>query len=83
MSNVLNRPDAVPEPTRRKVLEAVTELGYVRNAASGGLAAHWRRSGFATWLDERVGHEDGSVQSRYDHITTGMRQALTAALTDL
>ena len=50
VSNVLNRPDAVAEPTRLKVLEAIAELGYVRNAASGELAAHWRRSGFATWL---------------------------------
>ena len=158
VSNVLNRPDAVAEPTRLKVLEAIAELGYVRNAASGELAAHWRRSGFATWLfqpaatgwypkrgrqeahpvpllaepwpgipargrgasqraetcwlpiapgltphglrhthktlmreagtppklmDERMGHEDGSVQSRYDHITAGMRQALMAALTEM
>jgi integrase len=50
VSNVLNSPDVVAEPTRRKVLEAITELGYVRNAAPGELAAHWRRSGFATWL---------------------------------
>jgi len=50
VSNVLNRPDAVAEPTRLKVLEAIAELGYVRDAASGELAAHWRRSGFATWL---------------------------------
>ena len=32
-------------------------------------------------MDERMGHEDGSVQSRYDHITPGMRQALMIALT--
>ena len=158
VSNVLNRPDAVAEQTRLNVLEAITELGYVRNATSGELAAHWRRSGFATWLfhpaatgwyskrgqqeahpvplvaapwpgipargrgashraemcwlpiapglsphglrhthktlmreagippklmDERMGHEDGSVQSRYDHITLGMRQALMVALTEM
>jgi integrase len=34
-------------------------------------------------LDERMGHEDGSVQSRYDHITPGMRQALMAVLTEM
>ena len=34
-------------------------------------------------MDERMGHEDGSVQSRYDHITPGMRQALIAALTEM
>lgn len=158
VSNVLNRPDAVAEPTRLKVLEAVSDLGYIRNAASGELAAHWRRSGFATWLfrpaatgrypgrgsqeerpvpvvaepwpgipargrgaskragacwapiapgltphglrhthktlmrevgtppklmDERMGHEDGSVQSRYDHITPGMRLSLMTALTGM
>jgi hypothetical protein len=34
-------------------------------------------------MNERMGHEDGSVQSRYDHITLGMRQALMAALTEM
>jgi hypothetical protein len=34
-------------------------------------------------MDERMGHEDGSVQSRYDHITAGMRQALMVALTEM
>lgn len=34
-------------------------------------------------MDERMGHEDGSVQSRYDHITPGMRQALKTALTGM
>jgi len=29
-------------------------------------------------MDERMGHEDGSVQSRHDHITAGMPQALKA-----
>lgn len=156
VSNVFNCLDAVAESTQQKVQKAISELGYVRNAVSGELAAHWRRSGFATWLfqpaatgwypkrgrqkahpvpllaepwpgipvrgrgasqraeacwlpiapgltphglrhthktvmreagtapklmDERMGHEDGSVQSRYDHITAGMRQALMAALT--
>jgi hypothetical protein len=33
-------------------------------------------------MDERMGHEDGSVQSRYDHITAGMRRALMMALTE-
>ena len=34
-------------------------------------------------MDERLGHEDGSVQSRYDHITAGMRQRLMNALTGM
>ncbi|MFJ2397369.1 hypothetical protein ACIOTI_32045 [Streptomyces sp. NPDC087843] len=32
-------------------------------------------------MDERMGHEDGSVQSRYDHITVGMRKTLMSTLT--
>ncbi|WP_156037627.1 LacI family DNA-binding transcriptional regulator, partial [Glycomyces tenuis] len=31
VSNVLNRPDAVAEETRRRVLAAIASLGYVRN----------------------------------------------------
>lgn len=34
-------------------------------------------------MDERTGHEDGSVQSRYDPITAGMRKALMSALTEM
>jgi len=33
-------------------------------------------------MDERMGHEDGSVQARYSHITPDMRKRLLAALTD-
>ncbi|MEV6601362.1 LacI family DNA-binding transcriptional regulator [Actinoplanes sp. NPDC051346] len=51
VSNVLNRPDSVPEPTRVRVMAAITELRYVRGGPPPGeLAPHWRRSGFATWL---------------------------------
>jgi LacI family transcriptional regulator len=34
VSNVLNRPDVVSERTRRKVLEAITALGFVRNESA-------------------------------------------------
>jgi len=50
VSNVLNRPDTVPEATRVKVTAAIEKLGYVRSQGATVLAAHWRRSGFATWL---------------------------------
>jgi integrase len=51
VSTALNRPETVPEATRLKVLEAVAALGYVRGGpVAGALAAHWRRTGFATWL---------------------------------
>lgn len=157
VSNVLNRSALVAPQTRLKVMEAVAELGYVRNAASGELPAHWRRSGFATWLfqpaatgwypgrgrrvahpvplvaepwpgipvrgrgasvraeacwlpiaagltphglrhahktimrekrtssplmDDRLGHEDGSVHRRYDLITEVMRLRLMEAVTE-
>jgi integrase len=50
VSNVLNRPETVPRATEEKVAQAIDDLGYVRGPATGELAAHWRRSGFATWL---------------------------------
>jgi integrase len=33
-------------------------------------------------MDERMGHEDGSVQARYSHITAGMRRRLLDGLTE-
>jgi integrase len=158
VSTVLNHPERVTEQTRLKVLTAIADLGYVRNAVSGESAAHWRRTGFATWLfhpavtgwyprrapheahpvpllgdpwpgvpvrgrgaaaraeacwmpiapgltphglrhthktlmeelgtppklmDERMGHEDGSVQARYSHVTPDMRKRLLDGLTSL
>ncbi|MFC4943240.1 LacI family DNA-binding transcriptional regulator [Pseudonocardia sp. GCM10023141] len=158
VSAVLNRPDSVPDVTQLRVRAAVQELGYVRGGSSGGLAAHWRRNGFATWLfqpaatgwyprkapsparpvpllgspwpgvpvrgrnaagradacwlpiargltphglrhthktlmeelavppklmDERMGHEDGSVQARYSHVTPVMRTRLMDGLTEV
>jgi integrase len=37
----------------------------------------------ATLMDDQMGHEDGSVQARYAHITSGMTQRLLDGLTDL
>jgi hypothetical protein len=34
-------------------------------------------------MDERMGHEDGSVQARYSHVTPAMRQQLLDGLTGL
>jgi hypothetical protein len=34
-------------------------------------------------MDERLGHQDGSVQARYSHVTAGMRRQLMAAFTQL
>jgi hypothetical protein len=33
-------------------------------------------------MDERMGHEDGSVQSRYTHVTASMRLQLLDGLTE-
>lgn len=33
--------------------------------------------------DERMGHEDGSVQARYSHVTAEMRRRLLDGLTEL
>ena len=34
-------------------------------------------------MDERMGHEDGSVQARYSHVTPAMRARLVESLTEL
>jgi LacI family transcriptional regulator len=39
VSNVLNRPETVSEPTRQRVLEAITALGFVRNESARHLRA--------------------------------------------
>jgi LacI family transcriptional regulator, galactose operon repressor len=39
VSNVLNRPDRVSERTRRRVHQAMTELGFVRNESARALRA--------------------------------------------
>jgi hypothetical protein len=37
----------------------------------------------AKLMDERMGHEDGSVQARYSHVTAAMRRQLLDGLTGL
>jgi hypothetical protein len=37
----------------------------------------------AKLMDERMGHEDGSVQARYSHVTAAMRRQLLGGLTEL
>jgi hypothetical protein len=34
-------------------------------------------------MDERMGHDDGSVQARYSHVTSAMRQQLLDGLTEI
>ncbi|GAA2948937.1 LacI family DNA-binding transcriptional regulator [Kitasatospora cinereorecta] len=158
VSNVLNRPEAVAEKTRTRVEKAIAEVGFVRQVGPSREAAHWRRSGHATWIftpaatgwypkkapaeahpvpvsagpwpgvpvrgrgasgraeacwmpikdrltrhglrhghrtlmeelgtpkvlmDERMGHEDGSVGARYSHVTDSMRALLMEQLTEV
>jgi LacI family transcriptional regulator len=51
VSNVLNRPDVVAEPTRRRVLDAIKELGYVRNDSARQLRAGRSRTVAIVVLD--------------------------------
>lgn len=44
VSNVLNRPDRVSDATRRKVNDAMTELGFVRNESARALRAGQSRT---------------------------------------
>jgi len=39
VSNVLNRPEVVAEPTRERVLQAIEDVGFVRNSAARQLRA--------------------------------------------
>jgi LacI family transcriptional regulator len=51
VSNVLNRPDLVAEPTRRRVLAAIKELGYIRNDSARQLRAGRSRTVAVVVLD--------------------------------
>lgn len=51
VSNVLNRPDAVTPATRQRVLEAIAELGYVRNDSARQLRAGRSRTVAIVVLD--------------------------------
>jgi integrase len=50
VSLVLNQPHRVVADTALRVEKAIAELGYVQGRQPGELAAHHRRSGFATWI---------------------------------
>ncbi|GAA1406368.1 LacI family DNA-binding transcriptional regulator [Catellatospora coxensis] len=51
VSNVLNRPDSVAPATRRRVLDAIDELGYVRNDSARHLRAGSSRTVAIVVLD--------------------------------
>ena len=51
VSNVLNRPEVVAEPTRRRVLQAIAQLGFVRNESGRQLRAGQSRTIAYVMLD--------------------------------
>jgi LacI family transcriptional regulator len=74
VSNVLNQPELVAEPTRQRVLAAIEELGYVRNESARALRAGRSRTIALVVLDaanpffadvasgvESVAHDLGSM----------------------
>jgi LacI family transcriptional regulator len=79
VSNVLNRPEVVGEPTRQRVLDAISELGFVRNESARQLRAGRSRSIGLVVLDvanpfftdvargaEQVAEANGFVVSLYN-----------------
>src|SRR5436190_236442 len=53
VSNVLNRPDVVAEPTRSRVQAAIKQLGFIRNESARQLRAGQRRGTPVVLLDSR------------------------------
>lgn len=51
VSNVLNRPESVSAPTRKRVLDTIKELGYVRNDSARHLRAGQSRTVAIVVLD--------------------------------
>ena len=50
VSNVLNRPEVVAEPTRTRVQAAIKQLGFIRNESARQLRpAGAARSGWSSW----------------------------------
>ncbi|KJY45885.1 LacI family transcriptional regulator, partial [Streptomyces sp. NRRL S-444] len=78
-------------PARGRGAAARAEASWVPIAR--GLTPHGLRHSHKTMMDElrtppklkdeRMGHEDGSVQARYSHITPEMRRELLAGLTGM
>lgn len=86
VSNVLNAPDIVREPTRERVQAAIVELGYRPHAAARRLRTR-RSSTIGVRLDPYAGGISGVVLDRFVHALTeragerGMRVLLYAART--
>jgi hypothetical protein len=73
----------------RTVDQAACDPKVTTNSVSRAIAIHSSTGIVGTVLstppklmDERMGHEDGSVRSRYTHITPAMRKQLLTGLTE-
>src|ERR1700712_3982222 len=84
VSNVLNRPERVSESTRAKVLQAIEELGFVRNEAARQLRAGSSRTiglvvldvGNPFFTDMAAGVEAAAEDARLGVVLCNSGQAL-------
>jgi hypothetical protein len=75
--------DSAEPPTAPRRAGCRSRQGCYRTDSATHTRLSWEAGIPPKLMDERMGHEDGSVQSRYGPITAGMRQALMAALTEI
>ena len=86
----------MPAPLRVGIAVRIRRLGLADACwapISRGLSPHGLRHTYktlmielgapATLMDAQMGHQDGSVQARYSHITPAMTDRLLAGLTEL
>src|SRR3569832_524734 len=62
VSRVLREPDKVAQPTRERVQEAVSTLGYLPNLVAGSLKS--RRSGIVAAIIPNMAHSNNTKETR-------------------
>lgn len=83
VSNVLNRPERVSAPTRKRIEEAIVKLGYVRNGAARNLRAGSSRTLALTvfdlsnpfFADVARGAEDVALDAGYGMLLSNSRHS--------
>jgi integrase len=73
----LNWPDSVADDTRARIALAIADLRYVRGAASGPLAAHWRRNNIADRLFQPAVTGRYPVRGRHPNMDVPIAEGLT------
>ena len=68
VSRVLSRPDAVASATRRRVMQAVTYLGYTTNAAGKHLRTQKSDKVLATWSGDSTGTLEATVPGHQESV---------------